>query len=127
MAGFTDVRLQASEEQLILSYGCGITAVINRPTKQARQVSAKEAKEAQAGFEAMVRAYAPRSIAFLGKRALSVMVGKPTIAWGRQSVAFAGLQTWVLPNPGGLNRGVTTSDLVRAFAELREALSQSTV
>lgn len=32
LAGFTDVRLQPQEERRLLEYGCGITAVVLRPT-----------------------------------------------------------------------------------------------
>src|SRR5262245_61485505 len=32
LAGFTDRRLQPHEERHLLVYGCGITAVVDRPT-----------------------------------------------------------------------------------------------
>ena len=31
LAGFTDVRLRPSQERQLLTYGCGITAVVPRP------------------------------------------------------------------------------------------------
>jgi len=37
-AGFTDVPLQAHEERRLLDYGCGITAVVGRPTQRADEV-----------------------------------------------------------------------------------------
>jgi double-stranded uracil-DNA glycosylase len=70
LAGFTDLRLQPQDERRLLEYGCGITAVVRRPTRKAAEVSPKEFKRARTGFEAKMRSYAPRSIAFLGKRAL---------------------------------------------------------
>ena len=66
--------------------------------------------------------YAPRSIAFLGKRALSIMIDQPAIAWGRHPSKFAGAVVWVLPNPSGLNRNFTLEALVEAYADLRRAL-----
>ncbi len=68
LAGFTTVRLRPEEERRLLEFGCGITAVVSRPTRQANEVQADEFRQARSGFEAKMRCYAPRSIAFLGKR-----------------------------------------------------------
>jgi hypothetical protein len=35
LAGFTDTRLRPEEERRLLDYGCGITAVVIRPTRRA--------------------------------------------------------------------------------------------
>jgi double-stranded uracil-DNA glycosylase len=69
-----------------------------------------------------MRRYAPRAIAFLGKRAVSTMLGQPELAWGRLPGEFAGTMAWILPNPSGLNRSFTLDALVTAYAELRVAL-----
>ena len=74
LAGFTDVRLQPHEERRLLDYGCGLTAVVDRPTRRATDVSPEEFRKARPGFEAKTRRYAPRSIGFLGKRAFSAMI-----------------------------------------------------
>jgi TDG/mug DNA glycosylase family protein len=126
LAGFTDVRLQPQDEWRLLEYGCGITAAVSRPTKRAAEVSAEEFREARLGFEAKMRHYAPRSIAFLGKRALSVMIGRPVVDWGRLPTDFAGTMAWLLPNPSGLNRGFTRDALVSAYKELWIAVARST-
>lgn len=123
LAGFTDVRLQPQDERRLLEYGCGITAVVRRPTRKASEVAPGEFRQARLEFETKMRHYAPRSIAFLGKRALSAMLGQPDIAWGRQPAEFAGTMAWILPNPSGLNRGFTLDALVSAYAELRIALT----
>jgi double-stranded uracil-DNA glycosylase len=125
LAGFTDVRLQPQDERRLLEYGCGITAVVRRPTKRAAEVSLEEFRQARAGFEAKMRRYQPLSIAFLGKRALSTMIGRPDVDWGRLPTEFAGTMAWLLPNPSGLNRGFTRAALVGAYDELRIALAQS--
>lgn len=126
LAGFTDVRLQPQDERRLLEYGCGITAVVRRPTRRATEVSSEEFRQARIGFEAKMRRYAPRSVAFLGKRALSAMIGRPDLDWGRLPTEFAGTMAWLLPNPSGLNRAFTRAALVTAYEELRIALAQST-
>jgi TDG/mug DNA glycosylase family protein len=125
LAGFTDVRLEPREEQHLLDYGCGITAVVRRATRKADEVSPEEFKEARHDFEVKMQHYAPRALAFLGKRALSAMTDRPRMDWGRQTTEFARTMAWVLPNPSGLNRGFTVDALVRAYSELRIALTRT--
>jgi TDG/mug DNA glycosylase family protein len=122
LAGFTDVRLQPQDERRLLEYGCGISAVVSRPTKRADEVLSEEFRQARPEFEAKMRRYAPRVVAFLGKRAFSAMIGRPDIRWGRYPQEFAAATAWVLPNPSGLNRGFTLDALVDAYAELRRAV-----
>ncbi|MEZ0359654.1 G/U mismatch-specific DNA glycosylase [Mycobacterium sp. SA01] len=118
LAGFTDRRLSAAEERTLLQYGCGITAVVARPTSSAREVSTLEIQQAVLSFESTMRAVSPRVLAFLGKPAISVVLGTPAVSWGRQSAPVAGSIAWVLPNPSGRNRRFTTEALVAAYAEL---------
>jgi double-stranded uracil-DNA glycosylase len=125
LAGFTDVRLQPADERRLLDYGCGVTAVVRRPTRSASEISPVEFRSAQPEFESKVRRYAPRAIAFLGKRALACMLGVSDLAWGQYPPGFAGTQAWVLPNPSGLNLGFSLEQLVDAYSELHQALSAS--
>ena len=124
LAGFTDVRLAPAAERRLLEYGCGISAVVLRPTRRAQEISPAEFRQARGTFEAKMRHYAPRSIAFLGKRAFSAMMRAPDLAWGRYPVNFAGTMPWILPNPSGLNRGFTLPALVEAYQALRVALEE---
>ena len=119
LAGFTDTRLRAEDERQLLTYGCGITAVVSRPTSTAAEIGPEEFRDAKPSFEAKMRRYRPRVVAFLGKRALSAMLSTRDVGWGRQPTDLAGAIAWVLPNPSGLNRGFTLDDLVRAYADLR--------
>lgn len=123
LAGFTDVRLRPPEERRLLEYGCGITAVVARATKRAAEISLDEFRQARPQFEAKMRRYRPRVIAFLGKRAFSAMIGDSGVSWGRFPDQFAGSTAWILPNPSGLNRAFSLGDLVAAYAELRSALT----
>jgi double-stranded uracil-DNA glycosylase len=124
-AGFTDRRLPPHDERLLLTYGCGITAVVQRATPKASDIAVQEFRSAKPIFEAKMQRYQPRVVAFLGKRALSAMLSTPRLAWGRQPSGFAGATAWVLPNPSGLNRAFTLPALVGAYAELREHVTGS--
>jgi TDG/mug DNA glycosylase family protein len=121
-AGFTDVLLRPHDERRLLEYGYGITAVVDRATSKAADVSPQELMHARLGFEARMRRHAPRAVAFLGKRAFAMMMSLGSVEWGLQATRFAGTMTWVLPNPSGLNRSFGLDALVRSYAELRSAV-----
>nr|WP_243848019.1 G/U mismatch-specific DNA glycosylase [Sphingomonas oligoaromativorans] len=122
LSGFTPRRLDPSEERSLLEYGCGITAVVHRPTRRGADVPLREFKAARPDLEATVRRYRPRAIAFLGKRGIAAMLDAPEIRWGLQPSPFAGAIAWVLPNPSGLNRAFSLDALVSAFSELRTTI-----
>ena len=122
LSGFTDVRLKSQEEHRLLDYKCGITVVVRRPTRRADEVSREEFRRARPDFERRIRHYAPRALAFLGKRGFLGMTNTADVAWGRQPIRFADTETWVLPNPSGLNRSFTLAALVSAYSEFRVAL-----
>jgi double-stranded uracil-DNA glycosylase len=125
LAGFTDVLLQPEQERRLLEYGCGITAVVSRPTTRADEVRPAEFLAGRPVFEAKMRYYAPTVIAFLGKRAFATMLGTADIGWGRYPQPFAAATAWILPNPSGLNRAFSLDALVDAYAVLRRAVLPS--
>jgi TDG/mug DNA glycosylase family protein len=55
LAGFTDRLLQPHEEQHLLTYGCGITAVVDRPTRRAEEITPTEFAAVRPAFEAKMR------------------------------------------------------------------------
>ncbi len=124
LAGFTPEQIPAENDRMILQYECGLTAVVDRPTARADQLSAREFTAAAARFEQKIVRYAPRFVAFLGKAAYAVLSGRREIAWGMQPTAFGGAAVWVLPNPSGRNLAFNLDQLVSAYHELYRAVQQ---
>jgi double-stranded uracil-DNA glycosylase len=121
LAGFTPQEILPENDRTILHYGYGLTAVVDRPTARAEQLSTQEFIAAAAHFERKIARYAPRFVGFLGKAAYSALSGQREIAWGSQPVAFGGAAVWVLPNPSGRNRAFTLDQLVSAYRQLHRA------
>jgi TDG/mug DNA glycosylase family protein len=119
LAAFTDMRLEPKDERRLLAYGCGITTAVRRATRRASEVSSAEFRNARSNLEQRIHNLAPRSIAFLGKRALAEMLHVNDVVWGRQPSHFGGVPAWVLPNPSGLNRGFSLDALVKAYSAFR--------
>ncbi|UPG94583.1 G/U mismatch-specific DNA glycosylase [Luteibacter aegosomatissinici] len=120
-SGFTPTLFAAEEGHRLLEVGCGITAVVRRPTAGAGELGRDEFASAAAPFNAMLRKYKPRYIAFLGKTAYAALTAQRDVAWGRQAVLMQGCIPWVLPNPSGRNRSFTLEALVGAYASLQQA------
>ncbi len=125
LAGFTPDEIHPENDRSILQYRCGLTAVVDRPTARADEVSALEFAAAAAQFEQKIVRYAPCFVAFLGKAAYSALSDRREIAWGRQPAALGGATVWVLPNPSGRNRAFGLDQLVGAYRQLYRAADQS--
>lgn len=118
IAGFTQEEVRPENDRTILQYRCGLTAVVDRPTARADQLSADEFSAAAAAFEQKITRHAPRFVAFLGKAAYCALSGQRAVAWGLQSETFGNATVWVLPNPSGRNLAFTQAQLVAAYRQL---------
>lgn len=120
-SGFTSRPFTPADDRLLLNEGCGLTTVVARPTASADEISISEFTAASTALKRKIEAYKPGFVAFLGKQAYSAIVGRSTVAWGRQTELFGGTGAWVLPNPSGRNLGFSLDELVVAYRELRLA------
>jgi TDG/mug DNA glycosylase family protein len=122
LAGFTPQEILPENDRTILQYRCGLTAVVDRPTARADQLSAEDYMRVAEQFERKIVRYAPRFVAFLGKTAYAALSGQREITWGQQPAAFGGAAVWVLPNPSGRNRAFSLAQLVTAYRQLHQAI-----
>ncbi|MDD2103190.1 G/U mismatch-specific DNA glycosylase [Pseudomonas putida] len=118
LAGFTSQQLLPERDRSILEYRCGLTAVVERPTARADQLSTDEFVAAAAAFEQKISRFAPRFVAFLGKAAYCALSAQRDFAWGPQPKTFGNAAVWVLPNPSGRNRAFTLEQLVDSYRQL---------
>ncbi|AJR02019.1 G:T/U mismatch-specific uracil/thymine DNA-glycosylase [Enterobacteriaceae bacterium bta3-1] len=121
LAGFTQRQLAPQDEKHLLDTGCGITALVSRPTVTAAEVTREELRAGGEALEEKILSYQPQSIAILGKQAYTQAFGIRKVDWGRQDKTIGNTQIWVLPNPSGLSR-ITVDELVASYRELNEAL-----
>jgi double-stranded uracil-DNA glycosylase len=121
-SGFTDRRLDPSEQRELLRYGCGVTNLVARATASAADLSTAELEAGARRLETKVRRHRPRAVAILGIDAFRTAFRRPAAKPGRQPDPLADAILWVLPNPSGLNAHYQRPALVHLFAELREAV-----
>jgi TDG/mug DNA glycosylase family protein len=118
-AGFTPRQLAPGEEQELLTYGYGITNIVERATVAAADLSPDELAEGGQRLRSKVDHYRPQVLAVLGISAYRLAFDEPRAALGQQSQPIGATQVFVLPNPSGLNAHYTPADLARVFGEFR--------
>ncbi|SNS22904.1 G/U mismatch-specific uracil-DNA glycosylase [Geodermatophilus saharensis] len=119
LAGLTPRRLAPEEDRELLRHGLGVTNLVHRPTRTAAELTPEELRDGAAALTDLVTRHRPRAVAVLGITAWRPATGSPRAGWGRQDVSIGGAQTWVLPNPSGLNAHFQLPDLARLYAGLR--------
>jgi TDG/mug DNA glycosylase family protein len=121
-SGFTPRQLDPSQQRELLSFGLGITNVVERATARADELTAEEYLEGGRILEAKTELLRPRWLAVLGVTAYRVAFGDRKAAVGPQErVLGGGTRVWVLPNPSGLNAHWTLPAMAEEYARLREA------
>ena len=124
-SGFTARLLSPFEEQELLSYGLGVTNLVERSTATADELTAEELRAGGRALARKLRRFGPSYVAFLGLGAFRAAFVRPGAAVGPQGEWVGGATTWLLPNPSGLNAHYQLPDLAALFGELRRAASGS--
>src|SRR4051812_40716302 len=120
-AGLTPRLLTPDEDDLLPGLGLGVTNVVARPTRTAAELSRAELRDGAAALADLVARYRPRVLAVLGITAWRTAFDRPQAVLGPQPERIGGAETWVAPNPSGLNAHHQLPDLARRYAELRPA------
>ncbi|AIX49294.1 MULTISPECIES: G/U mismatch-specific DNA glycosylase [Pantoea] len=121
LAGFTRELLKPEQERRLLETGCGITALVERPTTQASELSGDELRDGGLRLQDKILRYQPRALAVLGKDAYQRAFRQRKVEWGEQPQPLMETRIWVLPNPSGLNRA-SLEEMVAAYRQLADAL-----
>jgi TDG/mug DNA glycosylase family protein len=119
LAGLTPRRLAPDEDRELLEYGLGVTNIVARPTRAAAELTVAELRDGATALGELVSRYRPRVLAVLGVTAWRSAFERPQATLGLQSERIGGAETWVAPNPSGLNAHHQLPDLARYYANLR--------
>jgi TDG/mug DNA glycosylase family protein len=117
-AGFTDRLLHPSEDHQLLTFGYGLTNIVERATARADELATEELVTGHQQLAAKVRHYRPHCLAILGISAYRTAFKHSKATIGRQAETLYGTLIWVLPNPSGLNAHYQLNDLKQTYHEL---------
>ncbi|MGR8011855.1 G/U mismatch-specific DNA glycosylase [Streptomyces hypolithicus] len=120
-SGFTPRQLRPAEQDLLLSFGLGITNVVARASARADEISDEEFRAGGQLLTAKVERLRPQWLAVVGITAYRTAFGERKAVVGRQERTIGGTRVWALPNPSGLNAHWTTQTMAEEYAALRTA------
>ncbi|MFE9250602.1 G/U mismatch-specific DNA glycosylase [Streptomyces sp. NPDC007088] len=121
-SGFTPRQLRPEEQESLLSYGLGITNVVERASARADDLSVEEYREGGRALTEKVERYRPRWLAVVGITAYRIAFEDRHARIGPQDTGRGGARVWVLPNPSGLNAHWSLAAMAEEFGRLREAV-----
>lgn len=103
--------------------GIAITNVVARATARASELSREELRAGGEQVAARVAAWEPAVVAYVGITAYRDAYRRRGAQVGRQprDEWVAGVETWAVPNPSGLNAHETVESLARAYRAVAEA------
>jgi TDG/mug DNA glycosylase family protein len=119
LSGFTPRRLRPDEQDLLLTFGLGVTNVVARATARADELTPDELRQGGSRLTALAAEYAPRLVCVVGISAYRAAFDRPRATLGEQPGGIATSRLWVLPNPSGLNAHYQLPDLADAFRAVR--------
>lgn len=99
--GLTPRRLEPQEFRSLLAYGIGLTDLVKTAFGPDGSLSSED--DDIAGLRAKIERFAPRMLAFNGKRAARVFLGR-SVAYGRQPERIGATVLFVLPSTSGAAR-----------------------
>jgi TDG/mug DNA glycosylase family protein len=118
-AGFTPRVFQPSEDAELLTFGLGITNLVDRTTATADQLAKEELAAGAVALRRKVMRLAPQVLAIVGLGAYRTAFSRPKATDGLQSETIGPTQIWLLPNPSGLNAHHQPAQLAEMFGALR--------
>lgn len=124
-AGFTERRVDPSEDHTLLTRGYGLTNLVRRATATADELSRDELVAGGKALARKLKQLRPTFLAVLGIGAFRHAFAMPKAQLGLQAMTLGETRVWVLPNPSGLNAHYMLDDLAAVFRELREATERS--
>jgi double-stranded uracil-DNA glycosylase len=108
--------LDDADRAMILDAGIGVTNLVRRATARADELSRDELRAGAERVATDVARWRPRVVAVVGVTAYRQGFAFPRAVAGRQEASIGGAETWVVPNPSGLNAHDTIATLAVAYA-----------
>ena len=118
-AGFTPRLVDPAEQDILLSYGLGITNAALRTTRGSSDLRRADFARSAERLERLAFELRPRAIGFVGKEAFrGPFGGRP--AHGLQELQLGDTPLFVLPSSSPANAAVPWEERLRWFRALRE-------
>ncbi|WP_285499306.1 G/U mismatch-specific DNA glycosylase [Actinokineospora sp. NBRC 105648] len=122
LSGFTPRQLFPHEQDLLPSFGLGVTNLVARATARADELGADELTAGGARLRRLVATHEPEVVAIVGVTAYRTAFACPKAVVGAQAELIESARVWVLPNPSGLNAHYQLAALAAEFKILADSV-----
>ncbi len=104
-SGLTPRLYHTEEDGSLLELGYGLTNIVERPTKDASEITKEEYREGRILLKEKLETYRPRIACFVGKGVYQQFSGKKKVPWGWQEESTVpGVRDFTAPSSSGLVR-----------------------
>lgn len=114
--------LSPRDEAMLAEQGLGFTNLVNRYTAKASELGNDELRDGGAVLVDKAERLRPAGLMVAGIGAFRIAFRRPRATKGLQPEPLAGVPTWVVGNPSGLNAHETVATLAVSYREAWEAV-----
>jgi double-stranded uracil-DNA glycosylase len=118
LSGLTPRQYAPEEDSSLLKLGYGLTNIVERPTKEAADITKEEYEEGRGILNQKLQNYSPHIACYVGKGVYQQFSQKRKISWGVQEESLVGgVIDFVAPSSSGLVR-MKIDEIVDIYKEL---------
>lgn len=119
-SGLTPRLYTTDEDQDLLKLGYGLTNIVERPTKEALDITKQEYEEGRFQLRQKLQLYKPKVACYVGKGVYQEFSQIKKVPWGIQpSSVVEDVLDFVAPSSSGLVR-MKMSEIIQIYKQLRE-------
>ena len=119
-AGLTPRQLRPDEDHLLLTFGCGLTDIVKRPSRGLADLASADFRRGRPILEEKLLRYQPRIVCFNSKTGFVNFFDTGIFRrFGRQDVTIGASRVFVLPSTSPANAGTPLAVKRRYFRTLR--------
>lgn len=119
-AGLTPRLYRTEEDRSLLELGYGLTNIVERPTKEALEITKEEYEEGRILLQEKLRLYQPKVACYVGKGVYQELAKIKKIPWGAQPISVVeGVTDFVAPSSSGLVR-MKIKEIIDIYKDLHD-------
>ncbi|WP_409254158.1 G/U mismatch-specific DNA glycosylase [Bacillus sp. SCS-153A] len=124
-SGLTPRQYAPEEDSQLLLLGYGLTNIVERPTKEAADITKEEYREGRVILKSKLKKYQPKIACYVGKGVYQQFSQKKKIPWGKQEESVVdGVIDFVAPSSSGLVR-MKIDEIVSIYKELSQLKNET--
>ena len=124
LSGLTRRQYAPEEDYTLPQLGYGLTNIVERPTKEAADITKEEYSEGRVILRNKLETYSPKIACYVGKGVYQQFSKKRKVEWGVQEESVVdGVIDFVAPSSSGLVR-MKIDEIVSIYKELTELKKQ---